>query len=66
MRIPPSSNDIVEDTRRTHEGKERAEDAVREAAWVRLPIRFSVPTTSVMGRCDLVSCEALRDETTTW
>jgi hypothetical protein len=45
------------------EGKERAEDAVSEAAWVRLPIRFSVTTTSVMGRCDFVSCEARRDKT---
>lgn len=32
------------------EGKERAEDAINEAAKVRLPIRISVRTTSVMGR----------------
>jgi hypothetical protein len=55
---------ILPETRETHyEGKERAEDAIREAALVRLPVRFSVPTTSVMGRCDFVSCEALRNET---
>jgi hypothetical protein len=55
---------ILSETREElHEGKERAEDVFGETAWVRLPIRFSVPTTSVMGRYDLVSCEALSDET---
>jgi hypothetical protein len=32
---------ILSETREElHEGKERAKDAIREAAWVRLPSRF--------------------------
>jgi hypothetical protein len=41
---------LFETRERTHEGKERAEDANSGAAWVELPISFSVPTISVMGR----------------
>ena len=41
---------LVETRERTHEGKERAEDANSVAAWVELPVRFSVTTISVMGR----------------
>jgi hypothetical protein len=50
MGVPPSEIDMVEDRERTQEGKERAEDANSGAAWVELPIRFSVPTISVMSR----------------
>jgi hypothetical protein len=40
---------ILSETR-AGERKERAEGAIWEATKVRLPIKFSVTTTSVMGR----------------